>query len=186
MLTSLPSGLSVPNSSSVVSAHSRTTFDRCASSTSLYPTNHCKKLTFDVDFLTQRTLGTKQLLRGISAQQNHVRPVLFVHFAEPSSRRNQQVEYFLGGCLVAFENCVLRFPVPVLHGKSSHAQLRPKISDAGGHSFYMRQVSDRHGVIVGQFLASPHFLGRSAKRERLDVESEDYVRTDAADDFADV
>src|SRR4029077_3116970 len=79
-----------------------------------------------------------------------------------------------------------RLPVSILHGEGSDAQLRPEIADACRDGLDVGQVADGNGVIVSEFLARAHFLGGAAKGKGLDVESKDYVGTDAADDLADV
>src|SRR6266566_5508515 len=102
--------------------------------------------------------------------------MLFVHLAEPSAGRNEQVEDFFGGRLVAFENGVFRLSVVILYCKSSDAQLGAKIAYPRRNRFDVRQFANRQGIVIGKFLAGPHFFGGPTESERFQVEGKNDVR----------
>src|ERR1700674_969826 len=146
-------------------------------------TDHGKQLPLNVKLFAQRLLTREKLLRGIVANDNGRGAALFIDIAEPAAGVQRDVNdvFVRGG--VAFQNSLFGLAIFVFDGVGASTEFRPEKTHANGDRFHVRQILHRHGVIEGQFLAGAHLFRRTSEGEGLQVESENNIGAQAADDL---
>ena len=109
--------------------------------------------------------------------------VFVIDFSGPPSHRQLYVVHVFEGAAITFENSVLGPAVAILHYVSTLTKFRVNVLQNRGYRLHVRQVFHGQAVLEAQFLTLAHFLCGSAKLERLNMESENHVRSQAADDL---